>query len=583
MPSLDIAAIQPSLQAHLVPLGAQSIIHAKNLPNPWKKSSFSKNLKFYTGHLHVRRGKVLITAVATLETKYPAQKENKQSYSLSSASSKPSEDRNGSSEDGEALEQVDDREKLRRMRISKANRGNTPWNKGRKHSPETLQKIRERTKIAMQDPKIKMKLANLGHAQNKETRLKIGEGVRMRWARRKERRKVQETCHFEWQNLLAEAAKEGYTDEEELQWNSYNILDQQNQLEWLESVEQRKAARGVKSNRRAPKSPEQRRKIAEAIAAKWADPSYRERVCSGLAKYHGIPAGVERRRRRPSGDAEPRKKSPTKKSSRDSETERQSQVQVVKVRKRKTPVYKDPLANSKLEMIKSIRAKRVAEESKKMDAVERARLLISEAEKAAKVLEIAAMKSPVAQASLLESKKLIAEATQLIESIEMRQMTSDEDGTYPYLLSPQPNNSLLELDSESKTKDRNDQELLEEVNGTHTFPINGESLHLNMRSSDLPTFNIEGTTNQHVSDKQPNTSQGDGEDIKLGMIPQPNGTRVHPPPESNGAIKLIENHPPLLNGSKVYHGTEEKAASLESGSVTKKWVRGRLVEVTEAA
>lgn len=90
-----------------------------------------------------------------------------------------------------------------------------------------------------------------------------------------------------------------------------------------------------------------------------------------MAKYHGIPVGVERRRRRPSGNSEPRKKNPTKKSIRDSET--QSQVQVVKVRKRKTPVYKDPLASSKLEMIKSIRAKRVAEESKKMDAVERAR------------------------------------------------------------------------------------------------------------------------------------------------------------------------------------------------------------------
>ncbi|WZY96771.1 hypothetical protein YC2023_069100 [Brassica napus] len=523
MPSLDIATIQPSLQAHLVPLGAQSIIiHAKTLPNPWRQSTFCRSLKFYAGHLRVPRSRLLITAVATVETKYPAQKEHQRSSSLSSSdASNPSDGLNGGSDDGE---EVDDRERLRRMRISKANRGNTPWNKGRKHSPETLQKIRERTKIAMQDPKIKMKLSNLGHAQNEETRLKIGEGVRMRWARRKERRKVQETCHFEWQNLLAEAARKGHTDEQEFQWDSYKILDQQNQLEWLESIEQRKAVRAAKGNRRAPKSPEQRRKIAEAIAAKWADPAYRERVCSGLAKYHGIPEGAERRRRRPSGNAEPRKKTPPTKTTRVSETVRK--VQVVKVRKRRTPVYKDPLASSKLEMIKSIRAKRVAEESKKMDAVQRARLLISEAEKAAKVLEVAAMTSPVAHASLLESKKLIAEATQLIESLEISQVAaSDEDGTCH-------------------------QEQPGEVNGTHTLPINGESLHLNLRCSDLP---------------------------------QPNGTRVDPPsPESNGAIKLSES-PHRPNGSNACHGVGEKGESLESGNVTKKWVRGRLVEVTEAA
>ncbi|CAH8344071.1 unnamed protein product [Eruca vesicaria subsp. sativa] len=555
MPSLgtfsDVATVQPSFQAHLVPLGAQSANHAKTLPNPWRQSSFSKSLKFYTGHLHVRRCRVFITAVATVETKYPAQKEHEQSFSLSSSdASEHSRGLNGSSDDGE---EVDDRERLRRMRISKANRGNTPWNKGRKHSPETLQKIRERTKIAMQNPKIKMKLANLGHAQNEETRLKIGEGVRKRWARLKEMRKVQETCLFEWQNFLAEAAKKGYTDEQEFEWDSYKIMDQQNQLEWLESVEQRKAVRGAKSNRRAPKSPEQRRKIAEAIAAKWADPSYRERVCSGLAKYHGIPEGGERQRRRPSGNAEPRKKNPAIKTAREPEAERQIKVKVVKVRKRKTPVYKDPLASSKLEMIKSIRAKRVAEESKKMDAVEQARLLIKEAEKAAKVLEIAARTSSVAQASLLESKKLIAEATQLIESIEMRQVASGEDET-----SPQPSNSLLDLDTESETEDTTDQEQPGDVNGTYTFTINGESLHLNMKPSELLTFNIEGTTKQ------------------------PNGNRVHPPPESNGAIKLTES-PHLPNGMSEYHGMEEKAESSEAGNVTKKWVRGRLVEVTETA
>lgn len=34
----------------------------------------------------------------------------------------------------EEFPEIDDREKLRRMRISKANKGNVPWNKGRKHN-----------------------------------------------------------------------------------------------------------------------------------------------------------------------------------------------------------------------------------------------------------------------------------------------------------------------------------------------------------------------------------------------------------------------------------------------------------------
>jgi hypothetical protein len=38
----------------------------------------------------------------------------------------------------EQQEDVDERERLRRMRISQANKGNTPWNKGRKHSPGIL-------------------------------------------------------------------------------------------------------------------------------------------------------------------------------------------------------------------------------------------------------------------------------------------------------------------------------------------------------------------------------------------------------------------------------------------------------------
>lgn len=94
----------------------------------------------------------------------------------------------------------------------------------------------------------------------------------MGWQRRREKLMVQETCYHEWQNLIAEASRNGYVGEEELQWDSYDMLNEQLEREWLESVEQRKKMPRLKGSKRAPKSLEQRRKIAEAIAAKWADP-----------------------------------------------------------------------------------------------------------------------------------------------------------------------------------------------------------------------------------------------------------------------------------------------------------------------
>lgn len=94
----------------------------------------------------------------------------------------------------------------------------------------------------------------------------------MGWERRRQMLVVQEICYFEWQNLIAEASRRGCVDEDELRWDSYEMLSEQLKREWMESIEQRKAMPRPKTCRWAPKSPEQRRKIAEAIAAKWADP-----------------------------------------------------------------------------------------------------------------------------------------------------------------------------------------------------------------------------------------------------------------------------------------------------------------------
>lgn len=104
---------------------------------------------------------------------------------------------------------------------------------------------------------------------------------------------------------------------------------------------------------------------------------YRGRVCSALAKYHGIEPGAERkRRRRPSDSAQPKRKNPIMKKDTDSRTYVKSGSKIVKpiqLRKNKSPAYKDPLVNSKLEMIKNIRAQRAAVETEQTHAIARAR------------------------------------------------------------------------------------------------------------------------------------------------------------------------------------------------------------------
>ncbi|KAF9685370.1 hypothetical protein SADUNF_Sadunf03G0047500 [Salix dunnii] len=580
MPLLDIATAQASLQNHLGLLGAQTNAHCKVFSSPFtfgddkRLLSHGKSIKFRRKINAFERSKLQIKAVATFEPKSLVRKgDGKRKTSLENEQNAANSDNllaqvDSSGEDSMAL---DDKEKLRRKRISNANKGNMPWNKGRKHSPETLQKIRERTKLAMQDPKIKMKLASLGHAQSKETREKIGHGVRLGWQKRREKQMMQEGCYFEWQNLIAEASRRGNTGEEELQWGSYNILRQQLEVEWVESVQQRKTSPRPKGSKRAPKSLEQRRKISEAIAAKWADPEYRERVYSGLGKFHGTQAGVARKPRRvPSSGSQSARRDSSKRRSSDTEKgNTRSRIQQLR-RRSKTPSYKDPLASSKLEMIKNIRAQRTATETKKNEAIERARSLIVEAEKAANALEGAAMKSPIARASLTEARKLIAEAIQSIESVDSGNGVSSDsifnvNDRYPSL-------ALTELVSEDEKEinagnESMDQVELRQVNGTMIMEtskdedlnfsnlvshdiLNGQGGLLPLSSS---AYSVPSLTVDHSSSgKQPD--------------------QVEP----NGSLTSEKINSP--NGSRVQYVKEETPSK---SVATKKWVHGRLVEGTE--
>ncbi|KAL6622951.1 hypothetical protein ACP70R_032830 [Stipagrostis hirtigluma subsp. patula] len=499
----------------------------------------------------------------------------------------------------EREEDVDERERLRRMRISQANKGNTPWNKGRKHSPETLQRIRERTRIAMQDPKVKScvkkKLMNLGHAQSEETRIKISQGVRRGWSLRLQRLMVQDGCFVEWRDMVADAARKGFAGGVALQWNSYKILTEQMRQEWLENLQKKRSMPRPRGNRRAPKTPEQRRKIAEAIAAKWLDQEYRERVCSGIASYHGSTGPRTPRKRRPAGEPGVKRGTMKKKPIQARAVileDAHGKSATVKRKKSATP-YKDPMAGEKLEMITKIRAQRAAMEIEKREAIKRARSLIAEAEKAANALETAAGASPFAQASLIEARKLVTEARVSLECVV------DEGSA---------GNASDDTSDDSTLLDLNDH-CLESQNRSNVIkqdnkPVNG----VKFRSSNVNGFHFDVSTRsetERLYQRIENSME------RAFLLPSATSTLN----DVNGDFEIIdfqvsqlmldetvqndqivaestENHPPEIlqedasssakKAEKTENcspGTLEEDTPLSSGKGKTRWVRGRLVNV----
>lgn len=166
------------------------------------------------------------------------------------------------------------REKMRRQRISCANKGKVPWNKGRQHSEETILRIKARTLEAMKDPKVREKLRMHGEKQSPKTRLKISNSLSHVWKVKRKLKTIQETCFKEWKEMIAEVARVGDDGDVVYQWNSYMTIMKELRDAWTLSLkEARNTKRKMPRPRiRKPHSLELKAKISEAIKAKWADP-----------------------------------------------------------------------------------------------------------------------------------------------------------------------------------------------------------------------------------------------------------------------------------------------------------------------
>lgn len=197
---------------------------------------------------------------------------------------------------------IDSQEQLRRDRISSANKGKVPWNKGKRHSPETIKKIKERTKVAMLNPEVRDKLRHCGKNQSTETKAKIRESLIGYWNRRRILNEAQALCLREWKKVIAEAARVGDFREEEYEWDSYSKVKEQYRLEEIQAEKQVREARRARQRgerKKKPVSDAHRKAISDAIRAKWADPEYQAKVFAGMAK-----SDASKRRKHPSSLAE---------------------------------------------------------------------------------------------------------------------------------------------------------------------------------------------------------------------------------------------------------------------------------------
>lgn len=145
---------------------------------------------------------------------------------------------------------ISDKEIDRRKKIGLANKGRTPWNKGRKHSEETRKRIKQRTIEALSDPKVRKKMSESPRSHSDRSRERISFGLKKIWEKRLKRRRLQENCYLMWTKSIAEAARIGDCDQEELEWHSYEKMKSDllaEHLQWKAEKERAKEVAKIKA------------------------------------------------------------------------------------------------------------------------------------------------------------------------------------------------------------------------------------------------------------------------------------------------------------------------------------------------
>lgn len=122
----------------------------------------------------------------------------------------------------------------RRQKIGLANKGRIPWNKGKKHTAETRELIRQRTKEALRDPKVRRKMSECPRTLSDQTKEKIRITITRQWRERQKRKRLSERFISKWAESIATAAKKGGLGQQELDWDSYEKIEREIALQKLQ-------------------------------------------------------------------------------------------------------------------------------------------------------------------------------------------------------------------------------------------------------------------------------------------------------------------------------------------------------------
>ncbi|XP_008791397.2 uncharacterized protein LOC103708311 [Phoenix dactylifera] len=134
------------------------------------------------------------------------------------------EEADSASDYAKSASNICDKEIQRRWKIGLANKGRTPWNKGKKHSKETRELIKKRTMEALSDPKVRKKMSEYPHSHSDQSKARISSGLKKSWEKRLKHRRSQEYFCIIWSGSIAEAAREGGCGQQELNWDSYEKI-----------------------------------------------------------------------------------------------------------------------------------------------------------------------------------------------------------------------------------------------------------------------------------------------------------------------------------------------------------------------